>query len=501
MKLSINIAANFLGRAWVAGIGIVMVPLYIKFLGIESYGLVGFYSTLIGSMGLLDLGLSTTLNRELTKARVEKTDATTVRNLVFTLECIYWSIGLLIAVCVVALAPAIATHWLQAKNLPVQTVSKAVILMGAVMAFQWPISLYNGGMYGLDKQVTDNTIMVCMTTLRSVGVVLLLWLVAPTIEVFFIWQAIISFIYVFAMRTGLWYYLPKANTWPKFSKDQLKLIWRFAAGMTSISIVGFLLMQADKIVLSKVLPLSQFAYYILAFTVAGGINMIVNPINAAIFPRLTAFVTSNDRPGLINAYHKACRLIALTVFPVGLILIFFASNILLIWTKNPVTVAKTTLMVQILVTGTIINSLMVIPYLLQVAYGKTRLSFYQNLIAAIILVPLLFWWVHLYGAVGGTFVWLAVNTGSLLITIPIIHNTLLKGELKNWCINDVFIPLLPNLISITVIKLIVNKYPEILKLNLWGIGIIFLLVVFISSFFISEMRELKKRVRTAILKS
>ena len=41
------------------------VPLYIKFMGIESYGLVGIFASLLALFGLLDMGLSTTLNREL----------------------------------------------------------------------------------------------------------------------------------------------------------------------------------------------------------------------------------------------------------------------------------------------------------------------------------------------------------------------------------------------------------------------------------------------------
>jgi len=41
------------------------VLLYIKFLGIKAYGLVGFFATLQRLFIILDMGLSTTLNREL----------------------------------------------------------------------------------------------------------------------------------------------------------------------------------------------------------------------------------------------------------------------------------------------------------------------------------------------------------------------------------------------------------------------------------------------------
>ena len=60
-----NIIANFGGKAWQALMSLAFVPLYIKFMGIESYGLVGIFASLLALFGLLDMGLSTTLNREL----------------------------------------------------------------------------------------------------------------------------------------------------------------------------------------------------------------------------------------------------------------------------------------------------------------------------------------------------------------------------------------------------------------------------------------------------
>ncbi|MDE2060547.1 MAG: hypothetical protein KGL31_00010 [candidate division NC10 bacterium] len=41
-----NIIANTLGRGWSMLMGLVFVPLYIKFLGMEAYGLIGFFATL-----------------------------------------------------------------------------------------------------------------------------------------------------------------------------------------------------------------------------------------------------------------------------------------------------------------------------------------------------------------------------------------------------------------------------------------------------------------------
>jgi O-antigen/teichoic acid export membrane protein len=48
MMIRRNIVANMIGRAWGVLSVYLFIPLYLKFLGIEAFGLVGFYSTLLG---------------------------------------------------------------------------------------------------------------------------------------------------------------------------------------------------------------------------------------------------------------------------------------------------------------------------------------------------------------------------------------------------------------------------------------------------------------------
>lgn len=59
--------------------GLVFVPLYIKFLGMEAYGLIGFFATLQALFSILDLGLGATLNRELARASAHLGEAQQTR--------------------------------------------------------------------------------------------------------------------------------------------------------------------------------------------------------------------------------------------------------------------------------------------------------------------------------------------------------------------------------------------------------------------------------------
>ncbi len=487
-SLQRNIVANLVGKFWSVAIVLILIPQYIHYLGIESYGLIGFYSTLIGSMAILDLGLSTTLNRELARFRAESRPANDTRNLTFSLECVYWGIGLLISLIVVSLSGPIAENWVNAEKLPSHVVRESVILMGIVIAFQWPISLYSGGLTGLEKQVLNNTINVIMSTLRAAGVLIVLIFFSRTLQAFFLWQAGVSLLYVLVMRWALWKEMPRHHQRPRFSREQLKIIWRFAAGMTAIGVVTFLLMQVDKIILSKLLSLSHFGYYTLGFSIATSISMLTNPVSIAFFPRFTTLIYGNKQEELKLLYHQACKLMASFIFPFCIVLFFFMHDILRIWTKDITTTEQTCDIARILLAGSMLNALMVMPYNLLIANGWTRFTIIQNSIAAILLIPLLFWLANKYGGVGAAYVWVLVNLGYVLISQPLMHRKLLKKELFRWYWNDTLIPLLPPLLTVLAIKFSLEKFLPDFKLNLWAIGAIFLVAFSITLFYMREGR-------------
>lgn len=480
--------ANLIGKFWSAAIVILLIPQYIHYLGIESYGLIGFYGTLIGSMTLLDLGLSTTLSRELAKYRVENKSIDSIRDLTFSLECIYWGIGLMVSLLVIALSGFIASHWVNAEHLSFTVVRESVMLMGVVIAFQWPISLYSGGLTGLEKQVLNNTISIVMSTLRAAGVLIVIIFFSRTVQAFFVWQAAISLLYVLVMRWGMWKGMPKHDRRPQFSKQQLRIIWRFAAGMTGISIVSFFLLQVDKIVLSKILPLSHFGYYTLAFSMASSISLLAVPVSVAFFPRLTSYVSGGKSEELKRLYHQACKLMAVFIFPFCFVLLFFMQDILRIWTKDAITTSHTSQVAQILIIGSMLNALMIMPYNLLIANGWTKFTIIQNTIASIILVPLIFWLAGKYGSIGAAWVWVMVNAGYVLISQPIMHRRLLRTELLKWYWSDTLLPMLLPLLVIGAIKFSLQQFLPHLQINLVMIGCIFILVFSVSAFYMPSGR-------------
>lgn len=445
-----NIAANFGGNVWAGLMSFVFVPVYIHFIGIEAYGLVGIFAALLALFGLLDLGLSTTLNREMARLSVQKNKAQEMRDLVRTLEIPYWAVGLLISIIVISLSPFISIRWVNVEHLSQNSVQTAIIIMGVVVAFQWPLSVYSGTLMGLQRQVLLSSVNAGMATVRGVGAVLVLWLMSSTVEAFFLWQLIVSIVHIIVAFFFSWRSLPHAAGAQRFRLELFVKIRRFAAGMAGITILVTILMQMDKIILSRMLSLEMFGYYTLAGVVAINLTRLISPIFSAIYPRLTNLVELGHTQDMTRLYHQGAQLVSVIVIPAALVLALFSREILLLWTRSSETTDNTHALLSILAIGTGINALMYLPNALQLAHGWTRLAFFANLASVLLLVPLVIVLTNRYGAAGAASVWVILNVGYMFISVPIMHRRLLPAENWRWYREDIGYPLVVALVIVLI---------------------------------------------------
>jgi len=239
----------------------------------------------------------------------------------------------------------------------------------------------------------------------------------------------------------LWRSLPKSPRRPAFKGRLLADIWRFAAGMTGITIMSIILTQLDKVILVKILPLDAFGYYSLASRVAGGLSYLTAPICAAFFPRFSQLATKDDTQALVRLYHRGCQLLSVLITPPAAVLTLFSYELLLVWTQDRSIAENSHLMLSLLTVGTALNAIASLPYALQLAYGWTRLALVVSTAATLLLAPLIYFMSIRYGGVGAAIVWVILNSLYILVVLYLMHRRLLQGELWRWYHRDVGRPL------------------------------------------------------------
>jgi O-antigen/teichoic acid export membrane protein len=436
----INIVANAISAAWSALAQIVCIPVYLTIMGPEAYGLVGFYVTVQISLQIFDLGLSPTMNRELARFTARAGTSDMARDFVRTVESGYWLIGVLAAIAICSSAGWISTSWVRPTALSQSTVRDALFIMGCVVALQWPLSLYQGGLIGLQRQVRLNLIKVIAVTASTAGSIIVLKFVSPTITAFFLWQVIVSACHVVAVVVALWLALPKGTRAPRFDFKLLRDVMPFAGGMAGIAFFGLVLTQMDKVLLSKLLSLEDFGYYVLAGTIAGALQLCIGPIFNAVFPRLTALVALEDSVGERRLYHIGSQTMAFALAPVLVVLCGFSTEIIRIWTGNEVAALHAGAVAPLLVAGTALNGMLHLPHALRLAHGWTRLDLGIGLAMIILFVPSIILSAQHLGGVGTAGAWALLNISALFITVPLTHRRLLQGDTLRWIFVDTLAP-------------------------------------------------------------
>ncbi len=460
-SIRFSILSNFFAQIWTGVVQLLFVPVYINMLGNDSYGLISLYPSLLSIFTALDLGFGPTLSRELAKYSTDSTTQKTAANLTYTLEIIFWVIGLGIGLLFVCSANWTASTWLNKTQLPQEKVYGVFILMGILSFFRWPISLYNGGMVGIQRQTLLNIITVVMETLRAVGVIFVLKFVSNDIYTFFTWQILITALNTFILRIALWKSIRPPKYRPKFSKYLLSQITNFSAGLSGIALLMTLSMQTDKIILSKIVSLDMLGYYTLSFSIALVLTRIVNPIVTAFYPRFVQAIYKQDYTLQCSLYHQSSQLMAVTIIPIALTLSFFAEEILEIWLNNPTTTAQCAPLVRVLILGSMFNGLIMVPYYFQLANAWTKLALWKNIISFIISIPLLIWLSIKYGTQGASFVWLGCNVSYILIEQHIFHHKFLRGEKSDWYLKDIAMPLLSTLSILSIGKILLKSQSEL----------------------------------------
>lgn len=454
--------------------GLAFIPVYIKYLGMEAYGLIGVFAIMQAWFTLVDMGMTPTLNREMARFSAGAHTAESIRDLVRSLEVLCMGVAAIAALSVWLGSSWLAADWLQAERMTATEVAHAVTLMGLVASLRIVEGLYRGAILGQQRQVWLNAVGAAFATLRWAGAVAVLAWVSSSITAFFLWQGTISLATLAVFAMSVYRALPPSQRPPRFSRKEVRKVGRFAAGMMATTVLSLLLTQIDKILLSRLIRLEEFGYYTLAATVAGALYQLIGPITQAFYPRLTELATQGDSEGLVKTYHRGAQLVSVCVFPVALVMVLFGERLLKLWTGDDALASSVSPLLTLLALGTLLNSMMHMPYMLQLANGWSGFAARVNVIAVVVLVPSLLWIVPRYGAIGAAWVWVVLNVTYVLIAIHFMHRRLIPNEKWRWYGRDLGLPLFATLATALIGSLwqsaSVGDFREIIWLVVLGIA-------------------------------
>lgn len=444
MSIRKNIVSSYAAQIYVTAIGILMVPMYIKYMGAEAYGLVGFFAMLQTWFNLLDMGLTPTIARESARFHGGAMPAMDYRRLARALEGIFFLIALFGGVFLFLLAQPIADHWLNATDLPNEEIVLSLELMAIIIALRWMGGLYRGVITGAEKLVWLSGFNSLIATCRNVFILPILVFISATPYSFFSFQLAVALLEISGLAWMAYRLLPEVPEGKRidWAWAPLKPVLKFSLSIAFTSSVWVLVTQTDKLVLSKILPLADYGYFTVAVLVASGIMVISGPISNVLMPRLTRLHTEGMHGDFISVYRQATRIVVVTALPAALILIFFAPQVLWAWTGDAELVVQVSPVLRLYAIGNAFLVIGAFAYYLQYAVGNLRLHLIGSILFVIFLIPLLSVTVPKYGMSGGGWAWLVLNALYFIGWTALVHKINCRNLHVKWLLMDIAKPLI-----------------------------------------------------------
>jgi O-antigen/teichoic acid export membrane protein len=439
-RLIKNISANFAGSMWSVIASVVCAPIYLKYVGVERYGLIGTYTVLQSCLALLDFGMGHALIRAFSRSAGEASDRRLARDLMRSTEVIFVSLALLTFAILTCASAWLTAHWINVDRISSTEVVNALRLMAVILAIRLVENIYRAALIGLQRQVKLNVIAFVMTTCRTFGAVLVLEFISPSTDMFFICQGVVAGVSAVAMAIAVYSSLPFSEHAPRFSWSAIGSISGYAGGVLGVSLLSFIIVQFDKILMIKFHSLSDYGIYMLALLAASSVTLPVGPITSAILPNLSRDIGGSHIGAALEKYHVTCHFLSCLVATIGFLLLAFSGDILYLWTSDASISQNASLILKLYVIGGMFSAVMEMPYVLQLAHGVTKLALINRAILAIIIGITLLLAIPKFGGVGAAFAWALINLLNFLVFPHFIYRFICKTEKRRWYTKDVGVP-------------------------------------------------------------
>lgn len=417
-------------------LAVAITPTYLRYIGAEGYGVLGFLGALLAILGVADLGLSVAINRELSRHLALAVPAEVSRNLLRTIEVPYIAIGGILGIGTISLSSWIAERFLDGGSIGDSSPQSAVVLMGVIIILRWPVALYGGALRGRDRQASWNAIVVTEAVTRTaISVFVLVW-VSQSVVAVLTGFVVCSALQLAVLATVAWKAMPRAPSTPRFDLACVRRLGRFTSKVAVIALLAALLKQADTMMVAAFLPVADLGYYVLAWSICSVLLILPTTIFLSVMPRLSMYAASDRQGELRSLYHKSSQLVAYCVAPIGIGLALFSHDALEVWTGQGATADRADVVVSVLAIAFLFNALTQLPVALQLATGRVKIIMLLNGAGAAITLPTVYLGIAFYGIAGAGGAWLAFNVMSSAVGPFFMHRSLLAGDFRQWALRD-----------------------------------------------------------------
>ncbi len=428
-RLSKNVLYNLFGQGLLLVLSFISVKYIFKQLGEDALGIIYFTAMMNAILcAVLEMGICSTTVREVS-AHFES-EPEYIRNLIRTFSLFYWAVYALLGVTIFFLAPVLVEKWINLKTMEPATAIYILRILGIASLVALPKSFYVSLFRGLQRMEFNNFIDVITTGLQQLGTILILSFGG---SLFFV---VYWFAACYILRV-LIYFIVSARFFsfsaliPGYSFIVVKRNLRFASRMMAVSILATIHMQADKLIISKLLSIGVVGYYGVAYSSASKGALITGAVSQASYPSFSALFKTGDRTRLLSQYRKLQDLVCFSIVPL-FAAIPFAVLPLFTYILNEEIAHLLLLPVTLLSIGFYMNGTSTIPYIFSLAVGKPEIAVKVNFYALFVVVPVTVILIYFFGLTGAGLSWIFYHIFGYFYGVPKVCRECIEIPVWEW---------------------------------------------------------------------
>jgi O-antigen/teichoic acid export membrane protein len=295
-------------------VGFFFAPFILHRLGDVAYGVWVLAISVVSYLGLLDLGMQSSVLRFISKGHT-KGDHQGASD---ALSAALW-VRLQISVVVMLLSAGLAAVFPVFFKVPADLASDArisILLIGLTTALTMSRGVAGGVLSGLNRYDLTNMVNLASTAVRIVGIVIVLntghGIVA--IAVCELVSGLVGNVLLIVIARRLYPELRVRISKPR--RETLRAMWSYSSYAFLTTIAVQLVYQTDNLVVGAFVSTAAVTYYAIGNSLTRYASQLVGSIAGTFVPAASTYEAAGDAAGLLTLYKNGTRLTILVSLPI-----------------------------------------------------------------------------------------------------------------------------------------------------------------------------------------
>jgi O-antigen/teichoic acid export membrane protein len=324
-----NVLSNWVAFLLIALVNFFVSPYIVHRLGDAQYGIWILVGSLVGYMGLLDIGVRNAVTRFVAAFHAAGEHEKTGR-IVSSSLLIFVATGL----AAIGLALLVAAFGIRFFRITpeLQTVAQAVlILAGLNVAVTLVSGVFGGVLIGLQQFTTANGIQILGTLLRAAGFVAVLYRGDGLIAMILVQLFFSALVLAANARTSFRKYPQLEVGWKLWDREHLSLLFSFSLYSFLMDMSLRLSFHTDSVVIGMFLPVGMITFFAIAGSLINYAREFISGIAYAVMPLASALQAGGKDREVQRVTLKGAKYASMIALPIALCFILRGETFIRLW--------------------------------------------------------------------------------------------------------------------------------------------------------------------------